>query len=89
MNNDYSSLTEKEYYILNILRKENISKEKWLEFKQSKSEISEKEILSKIRERDNARKNKDYKLSDQIRDELFNKGVLIEDKDGKTTWKLK
>ena len=65
------------------------SKEKWLEFKQSKSEISEKEILSKIRERDNARKNKDYKLSDQIRDELFNKGVLIEDKDGKTTWKLK
>ena len=65
------------------------SKEKWLEFKQSKSEISEEEILLKIRERDNARKNKDYKLSDQIRDELFNKGVLIEDKDGKTTWKLK
>ena len=27
VNNDYSSLTEKEYYILNILRKENISKE--------------------------------------------------------------
>ena len=45
--------------------------------------------MLKIRERDNARKNKDYKLSDQIRDELFNKGVLIEDKDGKTTWKLK
>ena len=48
-----------------------------------------KEILSKIEERDIARKNKDYKLSDKIRDELLNKGVLIEDKDGKTIWKLK
>ena len=27
MNNDDNFLTEKEYYILNILRKENISKE--------------------------------------------------------------
>jgi len=49
----------------------------------------EEEILSKIKERDKARKDKDYKLSDKIRDELLNKGVLIEDKDGKTTWKLK
>jgi len=65
------------------------SKDKWLEFKKEKSDISEKEILLKIKERDEARKNKDYKLSDKIRDELFNKGVLIEDKDGKTAWKLK
>ncbi len=61
----------------------------WLKFKKEKSEISEEEILSKIKERDKARKDKDYKLSDKIRDELLNKGVLIEDKDGKTTWKLK
>jgi len=65
------------------------TKNQWLKFKKEKSDISEEEILSKIKERDKARKNKDYKLSDKIRDELLNKGVLIEDKDGKTTWKLK
>ena len=65
------------------------TKDQWLKFKKEKSDISEKEILSKIKERDIARKNKDYKLSDKIRDELLNKGVLIEDKDGKTIWKLK
>ena len=39
--------------------------------------------------RDKARENKDYKEADRIRDELSDKGVLIEDKDGKTLWKLK
>ena len=65
------------------------TKDQWLKFKKERSDITEEEILSKIKERDKARKNKDYKLSDKIRDELLNKGVLIEDKDGKTTWKLK
>ena len=63
--------------------------EQWLEFKKDKSKLNENEILLKIKERDKARQNKDYNLSDKIRDELLNKGVLIEDKDGKTTWKLK
>ena len=65
------------------------SKNNWLEFKKNKSKISEKEILSKIEERNKARENKNYELSDKIRDELSNKGVLIEDNDGKTTWKFK
>jgi len=65
------------------------TKDNWVKFKKEKSNITEEEILFKIEERDKARKNKDYKLSDKIRDELLNKGVLIEDKDGKTTWKLK
>ena len=34
-------------------------------------------------------KNKDYKSADKIRDELLDKGVLIEDKDDKTLWKFK
>ena len=33
--------------------------------------------------------SKNYKEADKIRDELLDKGVLIEDKDGKTTWKFK
>ncbi len=65
------------------------NKNNWLDFKKEKSIISEQEILLKIEERNKARENKNYKLSDKIRDELLDKGVLIEDKDGKTTWKLK
>ena len=64
-------------------------KSRWLEFKKSNLNISEKEILQKIKERNIARDNKNYELADKIRNELLDKGVLIEDKDDKTTWKLK
>jgi len=67
----------------------NETKEEWLDFKRKKSLISEKDILNKIKLRDKARENKDYKEADKIRDELLDKGVLIEDKGGKTLWKLK
>ncbi len=67
----------------------NESKENWLKFKISKALISEKEILQKIQERNKARENKNYEEADKIRNELLDKGVLIEDKDGKTTWKFK
>ena len=39
--------------------------------------------------RDKAREDKNYEEADKIRDNLLDKGVLIEDKDGKTTWKFK
>ena len=65
------------------------TKEEWAEFKKNKSSLSEKEILLKINERNEARKRKNYKLADQIRNELLDKGVLIEDTDGKTIWKFK
>ena len=67
----------------------NESKENWLKFKIDKALISEKEILQKIQERNKARENKNYEEADKIRNELLDKGVLIEDKDGKTTWKFK
>ena len=67
----------------------NESKENWLKFKINKALISEKEILQKIQERNKARENKNYEEADKIRNELLDKGVLIEDKDGKTTWKFK
>ena len=43
----------------------------------------------KIDQRNKARKDKNYEEADKIRDELLDKGVLIEDKDDKTTWKFK
>ena len=65
------------------------TKKEWMDFKKKKSSISEIDILEKIELRNNARENKDYKEADKIRDELLKKGVLIEDKDGKTSWKIK
>ena len=67
----------------------NETKEDWLKFKKNKVSISENEILIKINQRNEARVNKNYKEADKIRKELLDKGVLIEDKDGKTTWKFK
>ena len=67
----------------------NETKEDWLKFKKNKVSISENEILIKINQRNEARVSKNYKEADKIRDELLDKGVLIEDKDGKTAWKFK
>ncbi len=61
----------------------------WEEYKKSKISLSEEEIQSKINLRNEARKNKNFKEADRIRNELLDKGVLIEDKDDKTLWKLK
>jgi cysteinyl-tRNA synthetase len=46
-------------------------------------------LKKKIELRNKARAEKNYKEADNIRDYLLDKGVLIEDKDGKTSWKLK
>ena len=67
----------------------NQTKIEWSNFKKKKSMISEEDILVKIELRNNARKSKDYNKADNIRNELLDKGVLIEDKDGKTSWKIK
>ena len=67
----------------------NENNEKWQKHKKNKASISEIEIKNKIELRNKARENKDYKEADQIRNELLDKGVLIEDKDGKTLWKFK
>jgi cysteinyl-tRNA synthetase len=45
--------------------------------------------LIKIELRNKAREDKNYKEADKIRKELLDKGVLIEDKGGKTIWKIK
>ena len=65
------------------------TKEEWLNYKKRKANISEAEIENKIALRIKARADKNYKEADNIRDYLLDKGVLIEDKDGKTIWKFK
>ena len=50
--------------------------------------LTEKEIKKKIEERQEARENKNWALSDEIRDELLGKGILLKDSQEETTWVL-
>ena len=67
----------------------NETNEKRAEYKKNKVKISEDYILSKIKVREDAKKEGNYKLADQIRDNLNNEGVDIKDEKGKTTWSYK
>ena len=67
----------------------NETSEQWNEFKKKRVSITESEIENMVSLRDKARENKNFKEADRIRDDLLDKGVLIEDKDGKTLWKFK
>ncbi len=50
--------------------------------------LSDEEIESMIDERNQAREDKDFELSDKIRDSLLEKGIVLEDTDKGTTWKV-
>jgi cysteinyl-tRNA synthetase len=52
-------------------------------------EITEAEIVKLIEERAKARKNKDFKRSDEIRDLLLAKNIVLFDSAQGTTWKVK
>ena len=67
----------------------SVTKKNWENFKKEQTSITEKFILEKIKERTNAKKSGDFLLADKIRDELSNKGILIEDKKDITIWKYK
>ena len=67
----------------------NENYDQWNNYKKNKALISDNEIKEKIKLRDKARQDKNFDKADKIRDELFDKGVLIEDKNGKTFWKLR
>jgi len=50
--------------------------------------LPDTEVQSKVKERDEARKQKDFKKADEIRQFLASHGILIEDKpDGTSRWK--
>jgi cysteinyl-tRNA synthetase len=56
--------------------------------KKEKSEISE-HVKIFIEQREEARKKKDFKTADRIRNELKEKGIILEDQpDGGTRWKV-
>lgn len=59
-----------------------------LQVAESTDSLDDGTIKGKITERNSARKARDYALSDKIRKELEEKGVILEDlKDGTTSWR--
>ncbi|MDB2461315.1 class I tRNA ligase family protein, partial [Gammaproteobacteria bacterium] len=72
----------------NLLGLLNRSQEEWLS-SNNKSTISENDIELLIKERDGARKAKDFAKADEIRDQLEQNNVILEDIDGKTIWRVK
>ena len=53
------------------------------------SELENEKIQEAIEQRNEARANKNFALADSIRKELSEKGISLEDKEGKTHWKKK
>ena len=51
--------------------------------------LSEEEILKLIEDRNVARKEKNWKKADEIRNDLLSKGILLEDTPSGTIWKIK
>ena len=51
--------------------------------------LSNEEIQSMIDQRNKARDDKDFELSDKIRDSLLEKGIVLEDTDKGTIWKVR
>lgn len=90
-NSQSGSLDDKKKFVsaCNFIGLLDQTKEEWDSFKMKKSKLSNDLIEHKIKERNKARDDKNYELADQIRDELLEKGVQIEDRDGKTSWKFK
>jgi cysteinyl-tRNA synthetase len=56
-------------------------------FSLEKEDLEDQDILELIEERNLARKNKDFKRSDEIRDMLQEKGIVLEDGKEGTRWK--
>ena len=71
--------------VLGILQDEA---ENFLKGTETQGGLSENEISQKIQARIEAKKNKNWAQADQIRDDLKEQGIILEDApDGKTTWR--
>jgi len=67
----------------------NINKQEWENLKKSNIKVSDDYISKKIAERTKAKKEGNFTLADQIRKDLLGQGIVIEDQQDKTIWKLK
>ena len=75
--------------VLGILQKDPDEHLNSLRSTENLEGITEEEIQSLIKERENARAEKNWARADEIRSELDSKGVVLEDKPDGTIWKVK
>jgi cysteinyl-tRNA synthetase len=81
---------EKFDQILNVLVDDDDEKLARLGFGPSKERMSAAAADALIEERNSARKRRDFKRSDEIRQQLADSGIIVEDmKDGTVRWKYK
>ncbi len=74
--------------VLNIF---NRTPDEWRRalMKTKKILLTEKDVMDKIKQREEARQRKDWTASDMIRKGLDEKGIILEDKKDGTGWKVK
>jgi cysteinyl-tRNA synthetase len=74
--------------VLNIFNK---TPDEWYRslMKVKNIDLSEDDLLKKIDQREEARKNKDWSTADDIRNELADLNIVLEDKKDGTAWKIK
>ncbi len=61
----------------------------YFEEKKSRMGMEEAEVMRLIKEREDARKRKDWKRADEIRDELSKSGIILEDTPKGTVWRVR
>ena len=87
------NLDEKIKYKTRLLASANVlgilqhSPKKWLGIGQIQDNLDSKQIEDLINQRNEARKNKDFKTADEIRDKLTELGIEIEDTPNGTIWR--
>src|SRR5947208_8391373 len=76
--------------IFAVVKDNDAEKLKELGFGAAQEEVSDAWVESKVAERQAARQRRDFAKSDEIRKELADRGIIIEDsKDGSVRWKRK
>ena len=76
--------------ILAVLEDDDDDKLRKLGFGSRNARMTAEEIEALIEERQAAKKRRDFKRSDEIRQKLADSGIIVEDaKDGTVRWKYK
>jgi cysteinyl-tRNA synthetase len=65
-----------------------LSQAQWTAFRPESAAVDETRVVSLIEARDTARRTKNFKEADRIRDELAAMGVVLKDSEDGTTWEI-
>jgi len=93
--NDFSPLSEAFQDISTVLGIFHLKAGEWFQdtvtadVGQKDASLSPAEIENMIEERNTARREKDWKRADELRDKLHQMGIILEDTDKGTQWKVK